>query len=131
MCNCGIERPDYDEESGEDLYEESEVIAELPFSCCECQHPIKSGTTYKHIKGCWDGDWSTYGMCLDCSRLSDRLYKELHACHCFSGLYDELINSDILGRDEENWIGRDWLKVVCQHPLKCEVIEEVEVQNAN
>ncbi len=73
MCNCDCESPDYDDELGEELYDENEVVAELPFPCCECNQPISTGEKYRHIKGCWDGDWSTYGMCLSCSRVSDRL----------------------------------------------------------
>lgn len=124
MCDC--ESPDYDEESGEELWEDNEVVAVLPFSCCECHHPIKSGTTYRHIKGCWDGDWSTYRMCLDCSAVSDR-FREKGGCHCFGGLYEELIDSEILCWDEEseNWIEQEsWLEVVCHHLLKCEVVNE-------
>ena len=128
MCDC--ETPDYDDESGEELYEDNEVVAELKFCCCECHHPINAGTTYRHILGCWDGDWSIYKMCLDCSALSDaygglrlRFYKE-GGCHCLGGLYEELIDSDIVcsfGEDEV-WIEQEsWLKVICQHPLKCEV----------
>ncbi|WP_445634601.1 hypothetical protein NSTC745_06423 [Nostoc sp. DSM 114161] len=128
MCDCDIQRPDWDEE-GEELWEENEVKAEKDISCCECCHPIKAGETYKHLRGCWDGEWSAYKMCLDCSRLSDRFTKKTDCCHALGGLYEELIDSDILLRDEEDeetWIEQEsWLKVVCQHPLKCEVVEEV------
>ncbi|MBN3951918.1 MAG: hypothetical protein HWQ38_37830 [Nostoc sp. NMS7] len=127
MCDC--DRPDYDDEEGEELYDENEVVAELSFPCCECNHPIKAGEKYRHIRGCWDGDWSTYGMCLSCSRVSDRLSKELNACHCFGGLYDELINSDILCRDELDretyFCSCTWLKVVSQSPLRCDTEETV------
>ncbi|MEH1902509.1 MAG: hypothetical protein V7L04_14090 [Nostoc sp.] len=127
LCDCDCETPDYDDESGEELYEENEVVAELAFHCCECNHSINAGEKYRHIKGCWDGDWSTYCMCLSCSRVSDRLTKELDACHCFSGLYDELINFDILCRNksERETIESSctWLKVVNQNPLRCDVEE--------
>ncbi|MFN6572360.1 hypothetical protein [Dendronalium sp. ChiSLP03b] len=129
MCDCDIERPDYDDESGEELWEDNEVVAQKEVSCCECSHPIKAGTTYRHIEGCWDGEWFTYRMCLICSALSDRFMKETDCCHALGGLYEELIDSGILCRDEENeetWINQEpWLKAVCQHPLKCEVVEEV------
>lgn len=122
MCEC--ESPDYDEDFGEELYEENQVVAELAFPCCECCHTVETGSTYRHIRGCWDGDWSTYGICLDCSALSDRFQKE-GGCHCIGGLYEELIDSEILCRDEENkatWVEQEsWLKVTFQHPLKCEV----------
>ncbi|MDZ8138217.1 MAG: hypothetical protein RM049_23405 [Nostoc sp. DedQUE04] len=80
MCDC--DRPDYDDEEGEELYEENEVKAELSFPCCECNQPISTGEKYRHIRGCWDGDWSTYGMCLSCSRVSDRFTQE-NNCYCF------------------------------------------------
>lgn len=127
MCDC--KSPDYDDEEGEELYEEQERLALSPLNCCECHHPINIGEKYRYIKGCWDGDWSVYGMCLSCSRVSDSLQQELNVCHCFGGLYDELINSDLLCRDEQEketyFCSCPWLKVISQNPLRCDVEETV------
>ncbi|NDJ20933.1 hypothetical protein GS682_04595 [Nostoc sp. B(2019)] len=127
MCNCDCEHPDYDEEEGEELYEDNEVVAELGFPCCECHHPVNAGSIYRHIKGCWDGDWSTYRMCLSCSAVSDRFSQELDGCHCLGGLYEELIDCEILYRDcevdEEVYLcEQPWLKIVSHNYLKCEVV---------
>ncbi len=34
--------------------------------CSECGEVIPKGTTYEHVKGLWDGSWSTYKTCLSC-----------------------------------------------------------------
>ncbi len=126
MCDC----------KSPEVWNESYPRARIIHKCCECNRPINVGTTYRLMKGLWDGCWDTYKMCLDCSALSDafgnvfneRFMKETDCCHALGGLYEELINSDILCRDEEDeeiWIPQEsWLKVACQHPLKCEVVEE-------
>ncbi|MEH2138589.1 hypothetical protein [Nostoc sp.] len=138
MCNCDCETPDYDDESGEELYDDGVVVAKKAIKCCECRHLVNAGEKYRHIKGRWGGDWSTYRMCLSCSAVSDRLSKELDICHCLSGLYEELIDSEILftlkdddGRaieDEQGkrtWLCEEhWLRVVSQNPFKCEVTEK-------
>jgi hypothetical protein len=138
MCSCDCEAPDWDDESGEQLFEsEIVVVAESlvkPIKCCECGTAISIGERYRHIRGCWDGDWATYKMCLGCSDLSDRFTSEPDNCHCLGGLYEELINSEILFtlkddgrtiRDESGsptWLTEtNWLRVVNQDPLKCEV----------
>ncbi|RCJ20112.1 hypothetical protein A6S26_05170 [Nostoc sp. ATCC 43529] len=78
------------------------------------------------MKGLWDGCWATYKMCLECEKVSDTFHRK-GGCHCIGGLYEELIDSDILLRDEETWIEQEsWLKIVSQNPLRCEVVEEVE-----
>ena len=135
MCNCDCETPDYDDESGEELYDEGVKIAYSPIKCCECRTTINVGEKYRHTEGLWDGDWSAYQMCLVCASVSDRLDKELDVCHCFGGLYDELINCEILfilkadnGRaikddqGKRTWSTQEnWLRIVSQNPLKCEV----------
>lgn len=127
MCICDVEMPDYDEETGEQLYEEEQRTAQHDdLCCCECGQSILTGSLYKYIHGCWDGDWSTYRQCLGCAALGDRYVKETDCCYAFGCLYDELINSDLLCQDEEDeefWIECDqWLKVVCQKPLKVEEV---------
>lgn len=135
MSNCDCDRPDYDDESGEQLWSDDIVAADSAIKCCECSHPINAGEQYRHIEGCWDGDWSTYRMCLTCSAVSDRFQKEPDNCHCLGGLYEELIDCEILftlkdedGRtikDQQNnytWLTEThWLRIVSQNPLKCEV----------
>ncbi|MBD2488994.1 hypothetical protein [Aulosira sp. FACHB-615] len=124
MCICDVEMPDYDEETWEQLYDEKQVTAESDLRCCECNYPILAGSLYKHIHGSWDGEWSTYHQCLGRDALGDRFMKETDCCYGFGTLYDELINSDLLCRDEEDeesWVECErWLKVVCQNPLKVE-----------
>lgn len=125
MCDCDIEFPDYDEESDEVLYEEREVAAAQSITCCECSHDISQDTTYKHIRGCWGGEWRTYHQCLDCAKLGDRFIKETGCCYGYGGLYQELIDSDILDRfgKDKAWFEQEpWLKITCQEPLKCEVV---------
>ncbi|MBH8566696.1 hypothetical protein I8748_31865 [Nostoc sp. CENA67] len=123
MCDC--EMPDYDDEEGEYLYDDKEVVADKSLVCCECSHPIGVGTIYKYIRGCWDGDWQVFATCLTCVALGDRFAKETDCCYPFGGLYDELIDSDFLCRDEDEiWIEQvSWLTILCQEPLKCEVVE--------
>lgn len=116
MCDC--ESPE--------VWSESYPKARIAHKCCECDRQIDVGVTYRLMKGLWDGCWATYKMCLECEKVSDTFHRK-GGCHCIGGLYEELIDSDILLRDEETWIEQEsWLKIVSQNPLRCEVVEEVE-----
>lgn len=135
MCSCDCETPDYDEESGEELWDDKIVVADSAIKCCECSADINAGEQYRYIEGCWDGDWSTYRMCLTCSAVSDRFQKEPDNCHCLGGLYEELINTEVLFplKDDDGRVIKDeqgkrtwlteahWLRIVSQYPLRCEV----------
>jgi hypothetical protein len=35
-------------------------------ACSECGEAIPRGTQYEHVKGLWDGSWSTFRTCLSC-----------------------------------------------------------------
>ncbi|MCC5618108.1 hypothetical protein LC605_24085 [Nostoc sp. CHAB 5836] len=128
MRNCDCQTPDYDEESGEETWNDDIVVAHSSINCCECTHPINAGEKYRHIKGRWDGNWSTYRMCLSCQTVSDHLSKKLDICHCLGELYDELINSDVLYtlcQEEDGGTiyasDESWLKIVDHNNLRCEV----------
>lgn len=34
--------------------------------CSECRETILRGAQYEHVKGLWDGSWSTFKTCLSC-----------------------------------------------------------------
>lgn len=57
--------------------------------CCECPRPIQPGKRYEHVKGCWDGSWSTYKTCLPCVELRAE-YADEDGCYTFGYLSEAL-----------------------------------------
>lgn len=37
--------------------------------CCECHGKIAKGEFYNNDRGCWEGSWATFKVCLDCDAL--------------------------------------------------------------
>lgn len=35
-------------------------------ACSECGEAIPRGARYEHVRGLWDGSWSTFRTCLSC-----------------------------------------------------------------
>ena len=54
-------------------YEHTTPTARTEHECCECGCTIQPGDTYEHVRGCWDGSWSTFKTCIPCADLRDRL----------------------------------------------------------
>ena len=75
-------------------------------TCSECGEAIPRGERYEHVKGLWDGSWSTFRTCLSCveirahfacegrwvygelwSRLEDNFFPDMRAGGpCMEGL---------------------------------------------
>jgi hypothetical protein len=62
-CNVCIGTSDYEHAS---FYEQETRMARKPHKCCECREEIPRGTSYEHVVGKWDGDFSTYKTCASC-----------------------------------------------------------------
>lgn len=54
------------DEAPASMYAQKNRHAAKDHRCSECQETIPKGTTYEHVKGLWDGSWSTYKTCLSC-----------------------------------------------------------------
>ena len=70
-CSCAIT---IDHDGGPDVCTESLRVARKVHKCCECHREIKPGETYEHVRGLWDGYWSTYKTCADCKSVRDALF---------------------------------------------------------
>lgn len=46
-------------------------VARKYHECCECQRMIRKGELYEYISGCWEGSWSHYKVCLQCSQIAE------------------------------------------------------------
>lgn len=71
-----------------------DVRARKQHDCGECGRTIAPGETYEHVRGLWDGDWSTHKTCLGCKRIRQHF--------CSDGwLYGELseLIRDCIGFD--------------------------------
>jgi len=61
--------------------------ARRPHRCCECRGTIPPGETYERFEGVWDGQFSAYKTCTDCT--------DLRSTTCpdgwqFGSLYEEV-----------------------------------------
>lgn len=56
-----------------DLFECREVIGRKSYHCCECFKLIERGERHQHIKGLWEGEWSSFRTCFDCCDLRARI----------------------------------------------------------
>lgn len=78
---------DYDPPS---LFEQRMIKARKTHTCAECGAKIQQGETYEHIKGLWDGTFSTFRTCGLCvamikelmisNRILGQLSEELYDC---------------------------------------------------
>lgn len=80
-CYC-----DYDPPS---VMHEERRKAKKEHRCCECGRTIRSGETYEHVWGVWDGSAGTYKTCGLCLAL--REYTKAHV-PCFCWCYSEMRN---------------------------------------
>lgn len=53
------------------VFRVAHIVARIDHRCCECGGTIKPLDVYERTVGCWDGDWSTYKVCLGCEEARD------------------------------------------------------------
>lgn len=82
-----------------DFQSDEIITARKQHKCCECSGVITPGEKYKRYFGVWDGDFSQYRMCIECSGTFSWLDAELRAGPfginqdegiCFTQLQDAL-----------------------------------------
>jgi hypothetical protein len=73
-CDCDLEYPA--------IYNESTVRARKHHTCSDCRGEIKPKETYKTISGLWDGKFSTYKQCQDCTVIRCDLGELYDGCDC-------------------------------------------------
>lgn len=78
------------------VFTSERVRAAKEHICCECLGKIAKGEFYKNDRGCWDGSWATFKVCLDC----DALRKEVDIderdpafCTPYRSLYESVFES--------------------------------------
>ena len=65
MSGCSCVYVDCDD-SNPDVMTEEIRQARRQHKCGECGRVISPGESYEHIRGLWDGKWSTNKTCADC-----------------------------------------------------------------
>lgn len=116
MCSCDLVNPD--------VFRSTIRKARKQHKCCECGATIQPSSKYVDIFGVWDGEPGSYKQCLECSEIGDRLTKENDCGYAIGGLFQELIDSDFIDRNQETeeWESTvDWIKVTGQEPLQVAV----------
>lgn len=65
--------------------------------CCECFGIIRIGERYHHIAGKWEGEFSYYKQCSQCSELISEMnkWRDEEEYIYFGGLTEALGNSDV------------------------------------
>ena len=61
MCYCDYERPT--------LYERRIVKGRKKHRCSECLRTIEKGEHHEYVKGLWEGCFSTFRTCDDCTKM--------------------------------------------------------------
>ena len=74
------------EGNGPDFHTTKTVTARKSHQCEECRDPINPGERYECTSGKWDGQMSTFRVCLPCVEIRD-------AFTCGSWIYGELWES--------------------------------------
>jgi len=65
------------------IYSAEKVKARKAHVCDDCLGKIQAGEVYKNIAGLWDGSWSNFKECQDCSVVRCDLGKLFDdACDC-------------------------------------------------
>jgi len=92
MCDCEDNYPEF--------YTHETPKANKQHNCCECKSIISKGEKYHRHSGKWDSGVSSFKVCNNCQEIAD----ELLDCWCFTELYEELSNSDLISlvEDEDN-----------------------------
>ena len=65
-------------DDGPGVFEETFPKARNQHICCECGKIIQKGEEYQYYKGCWDGKWSKFRTCMDCSGLRQRVVESVY-----------------------------------------------------
>lgn len=87
MCSCDYELPEF--------YEQETLRARKPHKCVECGRIIQAGETYEYVRGKWDGDFLQFHTCTHCLAVREAWMRFMgSSCWLFSGLYEEIANSD-------------------------------------
>lgn len=71
QCSCEI---DVDNDGGPDFYYSKIVKARKEHVCYECCKTIQKSEKYEHVRGMWDGSFSTYKTCIDCLSLRKEFF---------------------------------------------------------
>ncbi len=66
---CDVSIGDYDGDPAE-VFHQSVVTARNAHACDECRERIQPGQRYERTSGKWDGEWSTWRLCLSCVETS-------------------------------------------------------------
>lgn len=87
MC-CPLSGNDGDNQAS--VYRKSHPRAQKDHTCSECGTAIRKGERYEHVKGLWDGEWSTFRTCSLCVEIRDHF-----ACDgfIFQTLWEDLENN--------------------------------------
>lgn len=70
MGDCNVCIGGYDDGEPAQLYQEKMVKARRQHRCYECGRPIQPGSVYERVSGRWEGEFSVYCFCIDCSSIS-------------------------------------------------------------
>jgi hypothetical protein len=65
-----------------DIFESRIVVGRKLYHCCECLKLIERGERHQHTKGLWDGEWSAFRTCLDCSEILADIYRNWDSNDC-------------------------------------------------
>lgn len=87
MCDCDLEMPEF--------ITVTNPKCRKDHKCCECRGVIKTGEKYWNHSGKWDGEFSVYKRCEDCSALIEKIKKDEDGCACiaYELLYEEIDHS--------------------------------------
>lgn len=86
MCDCWENPPT--------LYECRIVTARKQHKCSECLRIISVGEQYEYVKGLWDGCFSKFCTCNDCTSMRDEIGLK---CYAHGLMMDELDQRDYPG----------------------------------
>ena len=92
---------DYDEPS---VFSEKIVVARKQHTCCECSCPIKQGSKYENIDGCWEGHWTNHKTCMVCRQIRSDF---MQCGFIYTQLWEHLRDLDCEYDDNEGDF--DWL----------------------
>jgi len=85
-----------------EIYTESMPKARKQHKCCECHSQIDKGEQYWRIDGKWDGEFTSYKMCLVCETIFKEAQSVLSDKIPFECLYEIVGNDfDYIIREEK------------------------------
>ena len=80
MCSC---------DEGPAIYWESWPKARKTHTCCECGSKIDPGEQYYRLSGVWEGQFSTFKMCMVCRKVLNEAEAEIDdLCICLGELWE-------------------------------------------